>query len=192
MDKEYLINPLLISFWILTTSMGVSGSGKSTIGPLLASRLNVPFKDADHFHPESNVRKMESGTPLTDSDREPWLEKLNQSLKKWRKNGGAVLACSALKKSYRKILKRDLQDDDIIFIHLDGEKKLIAERLKKRSGHYMPASLLQSQFDALEQPQHAISVCIEPTPQQIVDEILSKLVSVASIRKSFELEKSII
>lgn len=158
--------------------MGVSGSGKSTVGPLLASKLNLPFKDADHFHPESNVQKMESGTPLTDADRKPWLEELNHSLKKWKDNGGAVLACSALKKTYRNILKKDLRDEEIIFIHLDGEKKLIAERLKKRYGHYMPASLLQSQFETLEEPQQAISVDIEPSPRQIVDEILSKLVSV--------------
>lgn len=157
--------------------MGVSGSGKSTVGPLLASKLNLPFKDADHFHPESNVKKMESGTPLTDTDRTPWLQELNHSLKKWKDNGGAVLACSALKKAYRNILKKDLRDEDIIFIHLDGERKLIAERLKTRSGHYMPTSLLQSQFDTLEEPQHAISVDIEPSPKQIVDEILSKLVS---------------
>lgn len=123
---------------------------------------------------------MESGTPLTDTDRTPWLEELNQFLKKWKDNGGAVLACSALKKAYRNILKKDLRDEDIIFIHLDGERKLIAERLKTRSGHYMPTSLLQSQIDTLEEPQHAISVDIEPSPQQIVDEILSKLVSANS------------
>lgn len=168
--------------------MGVSGSGKSTVGPLLASKLNLPFKDADHFHPESNVNKMESGTPLTDSDRIPWLEKLNQSLKKWKSNGGAVLGCSALKQSYRKILKRDFRDDEMIFIHLDGAKKLIAERLKQRTGHYMPTSLLHSQFDTLEEPEQAISVCIKPTPQKIVDEILSKLVTVDSTRYSFTVD----
>lgn len=160
--------------------MGVSGSGKSTVGPLLASKLNLPFKDADHFHPTSNVEKMESGTPLTDSDRIPWLMELNYCLKEWKNGDGAVLACSALKKSYRNILKKDFNKNEITFIHLEGEEELISKRLQERTGHYMPTSLLQSQFEALEEPDQAMSVGIEPSPQKIVDEILSNLVQMHS------------
>lgn len=155
--------------------MGVSGSGKSTVGQLLASQLNLAFKDADNFHPEANIEKMRAGTPLTDKDRKPWLENLNKSMKDWNDQGGAILACSALKKSYRNRLRKGFKEDEIVFIFLDGSKSLIFERLQHRKGHYMPPHLLHSQFDALEEPQRAITVPIEPEPKQIAEEILSKL-----------------
>lgn len=155
--------------------MGVSGCGKSTVGRLLASQLDLPFKDADNFHPEANVEKMRSGIPLTDDDRKPWLENLNASMKEWNTKNGAVLACSALKKSYRNLLRKGFKQDELVFIFLDGSKKLISERLKKREGHYMPPDLLDSQFDALEEPEQAIWVSIEPKPNVIVSEILSRL-----------------
>ncbi|MDZ7717276.1 MAG: gluconokinase [Balneolaceae bacterium] len=155
--------------------MGVSGCGKSTIGQLLASHLNLPFYDADDFHPEANVEKMRTGIPLTDQDRKPWLENLNASMKKWNRKDGAILACSALKKSYRELLKKDFNENEVVFIFLDGSKKLISERLKKRKGHYMPPDLLTSQFRALEKPEDAIRVSIDRKPEKIVEKILSKL-----------------
>jgi carbohydrate kinase (thermoresistant glucokinase family) len=155
--------------------MGVSGCGKSTVGRLLASRLGLPFHDADNFHPKANVEKMRSGVPLTDKDRKPWLENLNASMKEWNKENGAVLACSALKKSYRNCLRQDFNDTEIVFIFLDGSKNLIAERLQKRKGHYMPPDLLDSQFDALEEPGRGLRVTIEPNAEEITEKIVSKL-----------------
>lgn len=150
--------------------MGVSGSGKSTIGAPLAARLGVPFLDADEFHPPGNVAKMASGTPLTDADRQPWLELLNRKL---RDAGEAVLACSALKQSYRESLARDLPAP--IFVHLKGEIELIRSRLADRKHRYMPASLLDSQFAALEPPVDAINVDIALPPGRCVEVILRAL-----------------
>lgn len=155
--------------------MGVSGCGKSTIGQLLASRLDLSFYDADHFHPKENVEKMRSGTPLTDKDRKPWLKNLNTSMKKWNKQEGAVLACSALKKAYRDRLRKGFSDEEVVFIFLHGSRELISERLKKRQEHYMPADLLDSQFEALEEPQQAIRISIVAKPEKITNKILSKL-----------------
>lgn len=155
--------------------MGVSGCGKSTVGQLLASRLNLSFKDADNFHPLKNIENMQSGIPLTDEDRKPWLENLNEAMKEWKRDGGAVLACSALKKSHRNLLKKGFNKNEVVFIFLDGSKKLISERLRKRKGHYMPPELLDSQFKALEEPRWAVRVSIVPKPEEITDEILSKL-----------------
>lgn len=165
--------------------MGVSGCGKSTVGQLLASQLKLPFKDADNFHPEENVKKMRSGIPLTDEDRIPWLENLNDAMKEWKLDEGVVLACSALKKTYRNRLKKGFTNDDVVFIFLDGSKKLISARLEKRKGHYMPPDLLDSQFNALEQPENAITISIEPRPTEIVDQIISKLSLVDSKNFSF-------
>jgi gluconokinase len=150
--------------------MGVSGCGKSTIGQLLATRLGFPLLDADEFHPPANVAKMASGTPLTDEDRRPWLELLNGKL---RAQGNAVLACSALKDSYRQILSRGLAD--CRFVHLRGNIDLIRARLAERKHRYMPASLLDSQFAALEPPAGAIEVDIAQPPAQCVDEIRAAL-----------------
>jgi gluconokinase len=150
--------------------MGVSGSGKSTIGEPLAARLGVPFLDADEFHPPVNVAKMASGTPLTDADRWPWLALLNEKLKKEK---SAVLACSALKQSYRDALARGLAD--CRFVHLRGNLELIRERLATRQHRYMPASLLESQFAALEPPQDAIEVDISESPEACVDAVVKAL-----------------
>lgn len=150
--------------------MGVSGCGKSTIGALLAERLDVPFLDADEFHPPQNVAKMAAGTPLTDADRQPWLELLNAKLRDAR---AAVLACSALKEAYRRTLARDLPD--CRFVHLKGGVELIRARLAARRHRYMPASLLESQFAALEPPTGAIEVDIGRPPAQCVDEIAARL-----------------
>jgi len=151
---------------VIVVVMGVSGSGKSTVGALLAEQLGVEFLDADEFHPPENVAKMAAGAPLTDADRGPWLERLNAEL---RKRKAAVLACSALKASYRRTLAQGI---DCRFAHLRGPLELIRARLQARRHRYMPASLLESQFAALEAPQDAIEVDIAATPRACVDAIM--------------------
>ena len=153
--------------------MGVSSSGKSVIGEMLAEKLDCAFYDADDFHPVENVKKMESGKPLNDEDRLPWLEKLRRVMMQWEQTGGAVLACSALKKSYRDMLNPS--DIPTRFIYLKGSKEVIAKRMRNRSGHFMPESLLESQFQALEEPQNAITVNIDQSPSDILKEIFEQL-----------------
>ena len=126
--------------------MGVSGSGKSTVGAVLAQRLRVPFIDADTLHPPANVAKMAGGQPLDDDDRYPWLEQVGRWLADHR--AGGVVACSALKRNYRDQLRAHCPR--VEFLHLSGSNELIGRRLAARTGHFMPAALLQSQFDALE------------------------------------------
>jgi gluconokinase len=126
--------------------MGVSGSGKSTVGAALARRLGVPFADADTFHPQANIAKMAAGTPLTDDDRHPWLDAVGQWLA--RHGDGGVMSCSALARRYRDQLRSHCPG--IEFLHLTGSPELIARRQSGRPGHFMPSSLVQSQFDALE------------------------------------------
>lgn len=155
---------------MIVVVMGVSGAGKSTIGRRLAERLGIPFLDADEFHPPENVAKMASGTPLSDADRGPWLERLNARL---RRETSAVLACSALKAAYRDILARGLAD--CRFVHLRGSIELIRTRLEARSHRYMPASLLESQFATLEPPADAIEVDVEQMPEACAEQILAAL-----------------
>jgi carbohydrate kinase (thermoresistant glucokinase family) len=150
--------------------MGVSGCGKSTIGGLLAQRLDLPFYDGDDFHPEANIKKMSSGEPLTDIDRHDWLVSLNK-LAAENEPKGAVIACSALKNSYRDILAADLQSP-VHWILLEGTFQEIFHRLEARKGHFMPQGLLQSQFDTLEIPEGAISVSINKEPEHIVSTII--------------------
>jgi len=150
--------------------MGVSGCGKSTIGQPLAERLGYPFFDADEFHPPANVAKMAAGIPLTDADRQPWLELLNAKL---RAHDNAVLACSALKESYRRTLSQGLAD--CRFVHLRGSLELIRARLAERKHRYMPASLLESQFAALEPPERAIYIDIAQAPEACAREIEARL-----------------
>jgi gluconokinase len=127
--------------------MGVSGSGKSTVGAALAQRLRVPFADADDFHPPANIAKMTAGEALDDDDRYPWLEAIGEWLA--RQNGeGGVMSCSALKRKYRDQLRRHCPDT--VFLHLSGTPEVIARRQASRPGHFMPASLLASQFETLE------------------------------------------
>lgn len=126
--------------------MGVSGSGKSTVGAAVAQRLRVPFADADDFHPAENIAKMSAGEPLNDDDRFPWLEIIGQWLA--THVDGGVISCSALKKKYRDQLRNHCPD--VEFLHLHGTVEVIAARQASRPGHFMPASLLQSQFDTLE------------------------------------------
>jgi gluconokinase len=153
---------------MIVVVMGVSGSGKSTVGKLLAEHLGYRFLDADEFHPPANVAKMAAGTPLTDADRLPWLQNLNARL---LENQQAILACSALKASYRKILAQGV--DHCRFVHLRGSIELIRSRLTERRHRFMPASLLESQFAALEPPRGAIEIDIAQPPERCVEAILA-------------------
>ncbi|MEZ4808766.1 MAG: gluconokinase [Allomuricauda sp.] len=153
--------------------MGVSGSGKTTIGKLLAEKLNYPFFDGDDFHPEANVKKMSSGTPLNDGDRKDWLVQLNQLAHEHR-HTGAVIACSALKKTYRGILKAGV-GSCMEFIYLQGTFDEVKARLASRKDHFMPQELLKSQFEALEPPTHGVKVSITKTPEEIVAKIMSRI-----------------
>ena len=150
--------------------MGVSGSGKSTIGAALARELGWHFIDADDHHPAANVAKMAAGTPLTDEDRWPWLDRLNAIL---RSEKQAVLACSALKRAYRDRLVAGIQD--FRFVFLSGDYGLIEGRLAQRRHRYMPASLLASQFEALEPPQDAIAVDVAADVPACVAAIAQRL-----------------
>lgn len=154
--------------------MGVSGSGKTTVGRLVAQRLGAAFLDADDFHPAANVAKMRAGTPLTDEDRAGWLDRLRAEIERARAGKRTlVLACSALRESYRERLRG--ADTDVVFAHLEGDRELIAARLAARSGHYMPASLLESQFAALEPPTDAINVPLELQPEAAATVLLEQL-----------------
>lgn len=153
---------------------GVTGSGKTTIGQKLANELNWQFYDADDFHPAANVEKMRQGIPLNEEDRKPWLQRLRELASSCIRQGqGAVLACSALREAYRLYLQTD---DSVKFVFLKGDYTLIQGRLSKRVGHYMNPNLLQSQFDALEEPEGGITVVdISPDPEAIVQDIRKQL-----------------
>ncbi len=157
--------------------MGVSGCGKSTIASMLASRLRWIYEDGDWFHPQSNVEKMHHGEPLTDADRGPWLNGIAAWIDATREAGNhGTVACSALKRAYRDILIGTRRDVRLVF--LKGGRELIARRVAARDNHFMPPSLLDSQFAALEEPtpdERAITVSIEPHPREIVDIIVAKL-----------------
>lgn len=152
--------------------MGVSGSGKTTVGRLLADRLAVRFVDGDDLHPEANVRKMASGTPLTDDDRAPWIDAVRARIARAISTGdGLVVACSALKESYRRLLVKE--GEPVRLVHLSGPRDLIAARLRDRSGHFMPPGLLESQFRDLDAPADALVLDIRLDPADLVDRILT-------------------
>ena len=153
---------------------GVSGSGKTTIGKKLAKDFNIPFFDADDFHPEINIKKMSNGFPLDDMDREPWLQKLANKLIDWSVKGGAVLACSALKKKYRDTLA-SIDPKYIKWIFLDGSFDMIADRMEARKNHFFKKEMLVSQFETLEKPEDGIIINIDKSKDEIVNEIKSKL-----------------
>jgi gluconokinase len=155
---------------MIVVVMGVTGSGKTTIGRLLAARLGCGFIDGDDFHPPENVAKMAAGTALSDADRWPWLERLNREL---AGHADAVLACSALRASYRAVLSKGLQD--CRFVHLRGGIDLIRARLEERRHRYMPASLLESQFATLEPPEDAIEVDISKDAPRCLEAIAARL-----------------
>ena len=157
--------------------MGVSGSGKSTIGALLARLLHWEFADGDAFHPAANVRKMSTGIALTDVDRWPWLHSIAAWIDAKRRAGEhGVVACSALRRSYRRVLVDGR--DDVWLVYLKAEPAVLRERLRTRENHFMPADLLQSQFDTfeeLEPHENAIEVCADAEPHAIALRVLSAL-----------------
>lgn len=152
--------------------MGVSGSGKSTVGSLLAQELGVPFQDADDFHSAANVAKMQAGTPLTDDDRQGWLAALAAGIRQWSGQGGAVLACSALKEAYRQQLAAA---GPLEWVLLDGTEELLRTRLAARAHHYMNPGLLASQLATLEKPAYGLRLSIADSPPHLVAQILAYL-----------------
>jgi len=153
--------------------MGVAGSGKTTVGRLLASEMGWPFYDGDDLHPASNIEKMKRGVALSDSDREPWLDAVREVIVDFLRRGeNGIVACSALKKSYR---DRLLIDERVQLVYLKGDFRLMEERLKHRSGHFMAPELLRSQFEILEEPEDALYVDVSLSPNAIVRSIREQL-----------------
>lgn len=156
--------------------MGVMGSGKTTVGHRLAKRLGGAFYDADDFHPDSNRAKMIAGDALTEADRKPWLATLRREIEQWLQSSEAVvLACSALRQHYRDQLTID--NHRVVFVHLTGDPARLLERVTKRTEHFMPAALLDSQLATLEPPLDALTLDIELEPEQLVDKIVQALVT---------------
>jgi gluconokinase len=157
--------------------MGVAGTGKSTVGAALAHALGVAFVEGDEFHPARNVQRMKAGMPLTDADRSPWLAALAARLREAEETGaGLVMACSALKRSYREVLRAGAAG--VTFIYLHGDRTLLAERLAQRHQHFMPASLLDSQLAALEPPapEEGVWACdIGLSPRAIVAALVERM-----------------
>jgi len=153
--------------------IGVSGSGKTTVAKLLSKAIDKRFFDADDFHSQDNINKMKRGMALNDQDRSSWLNTLANKMEKWESEDGAILACSALKEKYRRILSS--KTNNIFWVYLSGSYDVINSRMSKRKDHYMSADLLQSQFDALEIPEYGLHINIELAPQEIVNIIKSEL-----------------
>jgi gluconokinase len=154
--------------------MGVSGVGKTTVGMLLARALGAEFAEGDSYHPPANVEKMRSGTPLDDADRWPWLQILADEIDGWlAEDRAVVLACSALKRTYRDLLAHGRPT--VRFVYLKGERELLQSRLDQRRGHYMPPTLLASQLAALEEPDDALTIDVSGAPEAIVEQIRDAL-----------------
>lgn len=154
--------------------MGVAGSGKTTVGKLLSDRTGWTFYDADDFHPAENIDKMSRGIPLKDEDRKPWLLELNNLIHNTiSQDKSAILACSALKSSYREILKSDRPE--VVLIYLQGDYEQILTRMQQRQGHFMGAEMLRSQFKILEEPQADLVVSVTLSPEAIVEQIIKYL-----------------
>jgi carbohydrate kinase (thermoresistant glucokinase family) len=154
--------------------MGVSGCGKSTVAKLLGENLSLPFYDADDYHFPENIAKMESGIPLTDADRKPWLTLLADNIILWEKSGGAVLACSALKQIYRNLLS-STTTGVVKFIYLKGDKALLHSRLSNRESHFMSEALLDSQLQTLEPPGDAITIFIKNSLDRMISQISQEI-----------------
>jgi gluconokinase len=153
--------------------MGVVGAGKTTVGRLLAQQLGWKFADGDDFHPPENVEKIRRGIPLKDVDRQPWLERLHTAITNWNSaKQNVILACSALKRAYRDKLQTGAA---VEFVYLQGTAQLVAQRLRARHGHFADEQILASQFADLEEPEKAINVGIDRTPEEIVTEIRARL-----------------
>ena len=151
---------------------GVSGSGKTTIGKLLSKILQKPFFDADDYHTSENILKIKNMLALTDKDRKSWFIYLNKLIAKWDKEGGAILACSALKEKYRSMLA---EGNNVSFIFLEGNQELISKRITTRKGHFFPIELLQSQYDILEIPTYGIRVKVDQPPEEVCKEIYTAI-----------------
>lgn len=154
--------------------MGVSGAGKTTIGLGLSLVTGLPFYDADDFHSPANIDKMSRGLPLDDADRAPWLAELSDQLRHAEGEGGAILACSALKESYRRQLASGLKQPPR-WVYLQGDPELVLQRMRERDDHYMPLTLLNSQYETLEPPTDALVISVDARPEQIISAILTKL-----------------
>lgn len=166
---------------MLVVVMGISGSGKTTVGALLAQRLGVAYADGDAFHSATNIAKMRGGVPLTDEDRGPWLDAIGAFLWEHR-DRGAVVSCSALRRRYRDVLTAAAPAT--VYLHLDGSAALIHERLARREGHFMPVSLLASQLAALEPldpDERGLKLDISRGPEQLVDSFLRLTASLAHV-----------
>ena len=167
-------------------AMGVSSSGKSTVGQSIARRLHVPFLDGDGYHPDANVEKMRAGIPLTDEDRWPWLERLAKSLHEAAdRKGAAVGACSALKRAYRDYMVEQA-GEPILFVYLDGSREVIAERMARRQHEYMPTSLLDSQFETLEVPDPATENVLAVPVTDSIEKITVTVTKALDHLKSFK------
>jgi len=154
--------------------MGVSGSGKTTIGKKLSAKINIPFFDGDDFHSHANREKMKAGHPLTDEDRAGWLVSINELARSEMNKKGAIIACSALKAKYRKTLAEGIVIP-LIWIFLEGGYELILKRMESRIDHFMPPAMLSSQFEALEIPQQCLTIDVSKDPDEIVETIISQL-----------------
>jgi len=166
--------------------MGVSSSGKSTVGAALGRALHAPFLDGDQYHPQANVEKMRAGTPLTDEDRWPWLEALTAALKQAaEKKDVAVGACSALKRSYRDFMT-EKAGEPVLFVYLDGSREVIGERMAKRSHEYMPTSLLDSQFATLEVPDPDTENTLHVPVTDSIDKIVRTIAAALGDVKTFK------
>jgi gluconokinase len=160
---------------VILVLMGVSGSGKTAVGKILAAQLDWTFVDADEFHPAANVEKMRRGVPLDDADRRPWLDALRHHMIEAEARGeNVVLACSALKHAYQHYLA-DCAPGSVHYVCLVGSEELIRQRLAGRKGHFMNPTLLHSQFETLEAPEGALQVDVTPPPETIAEEIRAKL-----------------
>lgn len=153
---------------------GVAGSGKTTIGKMLASRLEVPFFDGDDFHPSSNVEKMSAGIALSDEDRKGWLEEISRKIIQWDRKGSAVLACSALKETYRKTLS-SIDSHHIQWIILEGGKELITERVRSRKDHFFNKKILDTQFNIFEKPKYGWFFDVKDQSKDIVENIIRRI-----------------
>jgi len=159
---------------MIYTLMGVSGCGKTTIGQMLAQKMSLEFFDADDFHTDSNKLRMKNNIPLNDEDRSSWLAKLAKNIVLWNKSGDAILACSALKQKYRDVLSSQ-STEDVVFIYLKGEIKLVDNYIRYRKKHFFSRVLLESQYEILEEPEKAIVIRIDSTPENICNKIVKKI-----------------
>jgi gluconokinase len=163
MDNRGMNEQSLVSRYVVL--MGVSGSGKSSVGENLSPLVGLPYQDGDDMHPQANIDKMESGTPLNDEDRMPWLKNIGEEL---AASNGLMIGCSALKRSYRDLIRSYCPE--VVFIHLAGDYELLIDRMQARTGHFMPASLLKSQFETLEQLQpdeKGVVIDIAPSKEEV-------------------------